>query len=350
LRSLHADYNSQIDANALYDARAFRKAVLVTHHYPRKLNPRPLLRKQDFRIEGNQVSIIYKPRERLRLGVFPSKKQLRKMKQARTKGARLVERDGKFFLNLVLEKDVCLPRREECETIVGVDVGINYLAVCSALLPDGRFTSPLFFHGGKWRWLCDRKRKVARSEEFERLTRKQDELLHVVSKRIVEYAKQFSKPIIVLERLSKFRNNSWNKRWNFLLGNWPRRKLQRFIEYKASWEGIPVVRINPAHTSVICHYCGARGKRDGLTFKCTGCGRQYNADSNASMNLARRFRQLLDEPKAVIGERSGGVVRTSPEGETRLPRQTHAQPASGSQMKRMTLNQTLRLPLAVGGD
>jgi putative transposase len=67
-----------------------------------------------------------------------------------------------------------------------------------------------------------------------------------------------------MERLGRFDNNSWNKRFNFLLGNWARRKLQFMIEYKAKWEGIAVAYVNPAYTSLTCHYCGAKGVREGL--------------------------------------------------------------------------------------
>jgi len=349
LREIHKEYNSQIDANAIYDARNFWKAVLKTHNYPKKLNSSPLLRKQDFRIDGNQVSIIYKPRERLSLKTFPSERQLKLMKEASCKGARLISKDGKFFLNLVLEKEIHLPKLKECKTVIGVDIGINYVAVCSALLSNGKFTNPVFFRGGEWRNLCDRKRKVTRVKEIQHITRRQHEILHTVSKRIVEYAKQFPKPIIVLERFGHFNNSSWNKRWNFLLGNWARRKLQFMIEYKAKWEGIPVIYINPAYTSLCCHYCGSKGEREGLTFMCTNCGREYNADANAAMNLAKRFRQLLDKPKAMTGERSARDMSSLAEGETCLPLQTHMQPGNGQEMKRMMVIRTLTCPLAVGG-
>jgi IS605 OrfB family transposase len=349
LREKHREYNSQIDANALYDARKLRKVVLKTHNYPKQLNPKPLLRKQDFKIKGNEVSIIFKPRERLRLKVFPSEKQLRLIAEATPKGARLIEKDGKYFLNFILEKDVMLPRWQSCETIIGVDIGINYIAVCSALTKDGKFTNPLFFKGGEWKHLCDRKRKVTRSKEFKHLTRRQHEILHTISKRIVEYAKQFPKPIIVLERLGHFKNKSRNKRWNFLLGNWARKKLEQMIEYKANWEGIPVVYINPAYTSLYCHYCGAKGKRKGKIFKCLNCGRTYNADANASMNLAKRFRQLLNESKAMTGERSHADLSSAWEGKAYLPQQTHTQPEYGRQMNRMKVIRTVSLPLAVGG-
>jgi len=350
LRCLHKEYNSQLDANAIYDARKFLKAVLKIHNYPKKLNPKPLLRNVDFKIVDNQLNIIYKPRERLKLIVFPTEKQLKLMSEATPKGARLVERDGKLFLDLVLEKEVAPVPWETCKTIVGVDIGINYIAVASALTKDGKFTNPVFFKGGEWRHLCDRKRKITRSKEFKHLTNKQHEILHTTSKRIVEYAKQFPKPVIVMEKLGCFNNKSWNKRWNFLLGNWARRKLQFMIEYKAKWEGIPVAYVNPAYTSLYCHYCGSKGKREGLVFRCSDCGREYNADANAAMNLAKRFRQLLDDAaKRMTGERSARDMSSLAEGETCLPRQTHTQPRNGKQMNRMMVTRTVSLPLAVGG-
>jgi IS605 OrfB family transposase len=270
------------------------------------------------------------------------------MKEAKQKGARLVKRDNKYFLNLVLEKEADLPRWEECETIIGVDIGINYIAVCSALTKEGKFTNPLFFKGGEWKHLCDRKRKITHFKEFKKITRRQHEILHTVSKKIVEYAKQFPKPIIVMEKLGYFKNNSKNKRWNFLLGNWARRKLQFMIEYKAKWEGIPVAYINPAYTSLTCHYCSSEGIRRGLVFKCLNCGRKYNADANASMNLARKFRQFLDEPKAMIGGCSPEDLSSSGEGETCLPMQTQIRPGNGRQMNRMMVIRTVSLPIGIG--
>jgi hypothetical protein len=76
LRSLHSNFNSQIDANAIYDARKLLKTILQTHNYPKRLNPSILLRKQDFRIDDGKVSIIYKPKERLTAKIFPTSRQL----------------------------------------------------------------------------------------------------------------------------------------------------------------------------------------------------------------------------------------------------------------------------------
>jgi IS605 OrfB family transposase len=286
LRRIFPSYNSSIIANAFYYATKFRKMIIKTHNYPKKLNLSFFFRVNDYNINGNEIKIIYKPKNRLKVSIFPSENQIKLMSKARLKGGHLVRKDSRFEFHLTLEKDVNVYDWKEAKSFIGVDIGINCLAVCSAF--DGKkFGNSLFFKGGEWKHLCDRKRKVTCSEEYKKLTRRQNEILHTVSKRIVEYAKQFSKPIIVLEKLGNFNNSNWNKRWNFLLSFWARRKLQKFIEYKAKWEGVPIAYVNPYKTSRICCYCDSEGKRDSINFYCLNCRRQLNADFNASVNLAK---------------------------------------------------------------
>jgi hypothetical protein len=80
--------------------------------------------------------------------------------------------------------------------------------------------------------------------------------------------------------------------------------------------------------------------------------REFNSqiDANAAMNLAKRFRQLLNEPKAVTGECSPRDLSSLGEGETCLPRQTQLQPRNGRTMNRVMVTRTVSLPLALGGD
>jgi hypothetical protein len=66
-------------------------------------------------------------------------------------------------------------------------------------------------------------------------------------------------------------------------------------------------------------------------------------------NNNKRFRQLLNEPKAMTEERSARDMSSLAEGEARLPRQTHTQPGNGKQMNGMMVTRTVSLPMAVGG-
>lgn len=107
---------------------------------------------------------------------------------------------------------------------------------------------------------------------------------HMISKRIVEFAKKNRCEFINLEKLTKdgFDNN--------ILSNWSYYELQNMIEYKAKREGIKVRYIDPAYTSQKCSRCGYIDKENRQTqekFKCLKCEFEINADHNAAINIAR---------------------------------------------------------------
>ena len=70
--------------------------------------------------------------------------------------------------------------------------------------------------------------------------------------------------------------------------SWFFRRLQKCIEYKALWEGIPVMYVTPDYSSQICSKCGALNKRNKHIYKCKKCGFECNADYNAGRNLATK--------------------------------------------------------------
>ena len=107
---------------------------------------------------------------------------------------------------------------------------------------------------------------------------------HMISKRIVEFAKKHKCEYIHLEKLTK---DGFD---NTILRNWSYYELQQMIEYKADRLGIKVRYINPAFTSQTCSRCGNIDKENRQTqetFVCTKCGFKLNADHNAAINIAR---------------------------------------------------------------
>ena len=107
---------------------------------------------------------------------------------------------------------------------------------------------------------------------------------HMISKNVVEFAKNNKCEYIHLEKLTK---EGFNK---IILRNWSYYQLQQYIEYKADREGIKVRYINPAYTSQTCSRCGNIDKENRETqdkFECTKCGLKLNADHNAAINIAR---------------------------------------------------------------
>jgi len=123
-----------------------------------------------------------------------------------------------------------------------------------------------------------RKSQNLQAKYREREKDRTEQLIHRVSKDIVKKAKEKGFGII-LEQMKYIRKsvnrkvlavNKFNgkvqriskhsKRLKRRLNSWSFRKLQRFIEYKACWEGVKVIYVNPRGTSQTCPICGCKEK------------------------------------------------------------------------------------------
>ena len=107
---------------------------------------------------------------------------------------------------------------------------------------------------------------------------------HMISKNVVEFAKNHKCESINLEKLTK------DGFPNMILSKWSYYELQNMIEYKAEREGISVKYVDPAYTSQTCSKCGYVDKENRTSqekFKCIECGFELNADHNAAINIAR---------------------------------------------------------------
>jgi len=120
-------------------------------------------------------------------------------------------------------------------------------------------------------------------------------ILHRVSSEIVRKAKE-RKQAIVMEDLRRvreiFRRSSGSSAYYLAKMNmWPFAELQRQLEYKANWEGLRVVRIDPASTSNDCSRCRGgmlEDQRNDRMVNCKRCGLVIDRDLNAAENLLSR--------------------------------------------------------------
>ncbi|MGA2785631.1 MAG: transposase [Candidatus Bathyarchaeia archaeon] len=135
-------------------------------------------------------------------------------------------------------------------------------------------------------------------------------ILHHASKQIIQDAKsrEFG---VVMEKLTGirklYRKGNWQGReYRGRMNSWSYYELQRQIEYKAHWEGIPVIYVNPNGTSVKCSICGLRMKpEENRTLKCRSCGFIVDRDVNAARNIlarALRFGAVASATEAMVQE------------------------------------------------
>ena len=222
----------------------------------------------------------------------------------------LVKKGNDYFIHISYSKEINIPKPDNTFSPIGVDIGINNLAVSVAQ------SSVKFFNGRRVKWKNEFFRKQRYKlicnfayQELKRLkgrqTRYNDFQIHNIAKRIVEQAKKEDKAVIVMEDLSHIRDRAKiNKKQKYQLHSWIFRRLQKTIEYKALWEGIPVTYVKASYSSQICSKCGKLNKRNKHIYKCKYCGFECNADYNAGRNLQNFFRAICSGEQASINNAS----------------------------------------------
>ncbi|MAG52775.1 MAG: hypothetical protein CMH62_02320 [Nanoarchaeota archaeon] len=200
-----------------------------------------------------------------------------------------IDNKGKTFFMFCFSKDFNVKNSNLHKRILGIDVGINNIAV----------TSNRVFFNAKQVKLKRIKFNKLRAKLQAKGTRSSRKLLkkisgrekrfmgcinHKISKQIVN---SFNGNTIVIENLKGIRKVRRGKRMNFWLSNWSFYQLQKFIKYKAERKGIKIVTVSPYLTSKTCSKCKNLGSRSVCFFSCLHCGYSLNADLNASFNLAK---------------------------------------------------------------
>jgi putative transposase len=145
------------------------------------------------------------------------------------------------------------------------------------------------------------------------------QILHHASKQIVQQARE-RKFGIVMENLSGIRKlyrkgNGQGEFYRGRMNSWSFFELQRQIEYKARWEGLPVVYVRPHGTSAKCSMCGSRMARipeENRTLKCPRCRVTVDRDVNAARNILAaggvRFAPIALPVEAMVQEPQRRVI------------------------------------------
>jgi putative transposase len=214
-----------------------------------------------------------------------------------TTGAELHYSNGNWMLHIHCKTDVESDTSEQDatenqQTVLGVDLGVNNLAVAST----GTFwTGDEFDHWRReyenrrgdlqehgTRWAHENMQSVGRKEEGRfKIT------LHRISNELVAEARDHDCSVIAFEDLTEIRERtgaSWGHKWAF-------NRLYEYVEYKATEYGITVDQVNPKNTSRRCSTCGFThpDNRESESFDCQKCGYDNHADYNAAKNIGLRY-------------------------------------------------------------
>jgi len=230
-------------------------------------------------------------------------------------------KDGDYYFHLSLEKEAPDKEITDASTFMGIDVGMNYLAVAST--SDKKCS---FFAGGEIKNLRNqyksmRKRlqskgTLSAKRMLKYISGKEKRLMrdvnHIISKEIVKFAIENNVSVIGLEDLTGIRDSTLFKtpkkrRHNH--SSWAFRQLQIFIEYKAKEVGIITHYVDPSYTSQTCIRCNhiSKNNRNRLSFRCEKCDYVNNADLIGAMNIehkTRDYRYILESQGCMSATRT----------------------------------------------
>jgi len=287
----------------------------------------------------------------------------------------LIWRGNHWWLHTPIEKQFSSPPKIEkqvtanAETkICAVDLNMNeHVAVCTIQTVEGTILATRFIGGGReisgfrkklLGWIARNRRKTGIIVEGEqdnvhlwgKINHVDEHIAHLVSARIVQFAREHEASILVFEHLGNLKptRGKYSHRGNSKRAFWMKGRIFKYAKYKAYHEGILTSRVNPRNTSRECAGCHSLVARfeegqpaEGYTYGaplvfCSQCGMKGNADRNASLVIGQRLitryqNSSQGKPQAPLlverGEKSPGVAACqdakSEEGPS-LPQARHA--------------------------
>jgi len=213
-----------------------------------------------------------------------------------------------FYLLVSLEIEIAAPTPQTHTSVVGVDVGIRYLAVSSTMKGEATFHSgkQVVSKANHYARLRKRLQKKGTRSATRRLVaisgrerRLKQDANHVVSKRIVD---QHPQALIGLENLTGIRERTKRRKGkkatqkqrkaNAVYSKWAFAQLHSMIAYKALIQGSMALKVDAHYTSQACPMCGYSCKsnrpRKGLLFVCQSCHYTLHADLVGARNITLR--------------------------------------------------------------
>ena len=211
--------------------------------------------------------------------------------------ADLVERDGGFWLKLVLT--IPTPAVELTGHVTGADLGINRPVVTS----DGAFLGRRHWKDIEAR--CFRLKRSLQAKGTKsakrhlKVLRRRQQRFRLDCDRVL--AKRLVQPLaagdtLAIENLTSIRERTQQRgrQQRRRHHSWSYAQLRGCIENKAEAKGVVVDAVDPRKTSQRCSRCGHVHKRSRLSqsrFVCVACGFEINADLNAARNIAWKHLQ-----------------------------------------------------------
>ncbi len=269
----------------------------------------------------------------------------------------LIRRGNQWWVHTPVEKQFKSPGKIEKQVttnaqtrMCAVDLNLNeHLAVCTIQTVEGTILATTFIGGGR-RISGFRKKQLGRiarnrsktgiiaegeqdnADLWHKIRQVDEQVAHLVSARIVQFAQAHQASILVFEHLGNLKpeKGKYSRRGNSKRAYWMKGRIFKYAKYKAWHIGVITSRVNPANTSRECHRChrlviryDAGERAEGYTpgaslVRCSHCWMEGHADRNASLVIGQRLiaryqTPLKEKPHAPVRragreEKSSGVA------------------------------------------
>lgn len=230
-------------------------------------------------------------------------------------------------LSLCISKEI--EEMKEMVSTIGIDRNLGNLAVGNEEGVDYHDISKVVKIAENTRQIMAsfkradvRIRGVIDSKYGRRWSNRVKQILHHISKAVVEEAKR-NKSALVFEDIKHIRRlyrrgNGQGRDYRGRMNSWPFGEIKRQIEYKAAWEGVPVIHLTKGETrgtSLRCIRCGERLQgalrediRHGRELWCEKCGSWFDRDMVVVVNISRRGLLRFGSSEGGAGEAVMGNV------------------------------------------
>ena len=308
-RAFHPDLPSQMVIKAEQESLAAYKSIKSNKHkltkpFEKKNLSLRLDKRIYSKIEGNKsIRITTKDgRKEFQFVMYP--KLIEFMDKYEYVDPLLFIRNGKLMISLTF--DSAPKNMTKGSLCLGIDLGIRRTAACS----DGRLIIDKKFNKEKrkLRYLKSQlqsKGTKSSRKHLNKLRRKErnknKNQTHLIANEILKT----NADTIALENLKGIKAKKYKKQNKNAISQVPFFELRRILTYKAINMGKHVCLVSPAYTSQIDSFSGIKeGVRKGCRFYAVS-GLIYDADLNASVNIARRSKLPISLGNVLDGQ---GIV------------------------------------------
>ena len=212
----------------------------------------------------------------------------------------VVYQNGEWRLHVTVtntKKTVQSPK--DSQTLIGMDINESNVALAALTEDNGVIDSTVIEYDEVKRErheffvIRKRLRRNDKNGQIKQLGNEEErfvtDAIHKLSRQVVEWVDQFENPCIVLEDLKDMRESiNYGSQMNRRLHAIPFGLIQQYVTYKANFDSIPVIKVNPEYTSQECLNCGhkSRANRQKRRFKCVACEWQDHSDRKAGVSIA----------------------------------------------------------------